>query len=606
MAYRASIADVFSCFPLASGLRKAAAIYISKGALSLCGSTAICRMHLDNFVMLLSLPLLTIAASTALGWNFVQNGTTGLLALEAIVVSPTLAILFDFAGTGSPGFTIGSPPHPAWGAFWNFQTNRATAIPVASDTFCASAGHLSNGSMVSIGGSFFPGSSTATDGYMALRIFEPCASPDGSGCTLFDNANVVRLAEDRWYPSAIRIFDGSLMIVGGTHVATVFYNTDRADSFEFFPRKDNGVVRQSRFLVRSGPANLFPRIFALPDGTVFMVAGNQSIIYNVETRTETILPDIPNGVRVTNPFDGTAVLLPLSPPDYAPEVLVCGGTTTSDRIPSTSLSSQDPASDQCSRIMLTPAGIARGWVVERMPERRVLSEMLLLPTGEVILLGGGQSGYAALASVRDPVGNSNADHPNLTPTLYNPNAPVGSRISKEGLPATSIPRLYHSTYTLTAMGNIFIAGSNPNPIFNTTVRFPTERRVEYLNPPYMSLPRPKLSGVPSKIAFNTNFTATLDLPQPADGNSALKVALMDLGYSSHAFHSSARLVWLDATLSNLQGITTLHIASPPNNRVYPPGPGYIFVTVGELTSEGAHVMIGSGASPPVPDQGRRI
>jgi len=53
-----------------------------------------------------------------------------------------------------------------------------------------------------------------------------------------------------------------------------------------------------------------------------MIATNQTIIYDIEKNTETILPDIPNGVRVTNPFDGTATLLPLSPPFYTPEVLV--------------------------------------------------------------------------------------------------------------------------------------------------------------------------------------------------------------------------------------------------------------------------------------------
>lgn len=34
--------------------------------------------------------------------------------------------------------------------------------------------------------------------------------------------------------------------------------------------------------------------------------------------------------------------------------------------------------------------------------------------------------------------------------------------------------------------------------------------------------------------------------------------------------------------------------------------GYIFLTVDDVTSEGAHVMVGTGASPPVPDQGIRI
>ena len=222
------------------------------------------------------------------------------------------------------------------------------------------------------------------------------------------------------------------MVVGGIHEATPFYNTDPVNSFEFFPPKDHGVPRLSAFLERSLPANLFPRyvihilvgskrgpipsircsLFSLPDGTVLMIANNQTIIYDVEKNTETILPDIPNGVRVTNPFDGTATLLPLSPPNYIPEVLVCGGSNSSDQIPSSQLSSQDLASDQCSRLTLTPEGIKKGWEVEHLLEPRMMPEMILMPNGQVLITNGARTGYAARNSVRDPVGNqSNADHP---------------------------------------------------------------------------------------------------------------------------------------------------------------------------------------------------
>ncbi|KAJ7174592.1 glyoxal oxidase N-terminus-domain-containing protein [Mycena filopes] len=216
--------------------------------------------------------LLATLASTLLdvvagaGWQFVQNGTSGILALEAIIVSPTLAVFFDFAATGAP---LQINNHSAWGALWNLETNEATALDVVSDTFCASGGLLEQ-------------------------------RDDGQ--------------QTRWYPSSLRIFDGSLMIIGGIHEATAFYNTDPVNSFEFFPSKDGGIPRPSAFLERSLPANLFPRGFALPDGKIFMVANNQSIIYDIEADTETLLPDLPNGVRVTNPFDGTATLLPLSPP----------------------------------------------------------------------------------------------------------------------------------------------------------------------------------------------------------------------------------------------------------------------------------------------------
>lgn len=76
---------------------------------------------------------------------------------------------------------------------------------------------------------------------------------------------------------------------------------------------------------------------------------------------------------------------------------------------------------------------------------------------------------------------------------------------------------------------------------------------------------------------------------------------MDLGFSLHSFHSSNRLVFLEHTLS-LNG-KTLTLSAPPNNRVYPPGPAYLYFTVDDVTSEGVRVMVGDGKNPPVRDQG---
>ncbi|KAG6897933.1 hypothetical protein C0992_008681 [Termitomyces sp. T32_za158] len=261
------------------------------------------------------------------------------------------------------------------------------------------------------------------------------------------------------------------------------------------------------------PCRTFYRSISLPDGRVFMVANNQTIIYDIETKTETILPDIPNGVRVTNPFDGTATLLPLSPPLYTPEILVCGGSNSSDTTPQAQHSPEDPASDQCSRILVTPEGIQRGWVLERMPEARVLPEMILLPDGRVLIINGAETGYAGYSS-NGTAAVSNSDHPALRPVLYDPNAPLGQRFSSDGLPSSEIARVYHSTVTLTPDGNIFVAGSNPNlnPNIVNNTRFPTEFRAEYLNPPYMNVARPELHNVPETLPFNHTFTVPVAIP----------------------------------------------------------------------------------------------
>ncbi|KAF5352140.1 hypothetical protein D9758_009246 [Tetrapyrgos nigripes] len=558
-----------------------------------------------------SIPIPSILAQTdsqGLGWHFVQNGSTQLTALEAIVVSPTLLVVFDRV-RGDPLQING---HQAWGAIWNTETNNVTAIDVLTDSFCASGGFLSNGTMVSVGGQpvEIPDGETVApdeDGLMGVRIWEPCLDPAGVNCTLFENPATHSLAEKRWYPTSLRIFDGSLMIIGGIRINTAFFNDKNlsTSSFEFFPKKDGGIPRPSEFLDRSLPANLFPRSFALPDGKILMIANNQTIIYDIETQTETILPDIPNGVRVTNPYDGTATLLPLSPPDYIPEVLVCGGTNATDQITNddvgAALSSQDPASDQCTRMILTPEGIEKGWELDdRMPEGRMMPEMILMPNGKVLVINGAETGFAAIATVRDPVGQSNADNAALTPVLYDPAAPLGNRFDREGLPTTDIARLYHSSVSLLPGGNIFIAGSNPGRGVHLDDKFPSEFRVEYLNPPYMTVPRPSLSSAQKKIGFNERFTVDVNIPEGLNASS-IKVSLMDLGFSTHAFHSSSRLVFLEATLSEDQ--KTLELVSPPNNRVYPPGPAWLYLTVDDVTSKGIQVMVGSGGTPPLPDEG---
>ena len=97
------------------------------------------------------------------------------------------------------------------------------------------------------------------DGRMGIRLFGPCEDAAGVNCTLFEDPATLHLSTTRWYTSSIRIFDGSLMVIGGIHESTPFYNTDPVNSFEFFPPKDGGVARNSSFLARSVPANLFPR-----------------------------------------------------------------------------------------------------------------------------------------------------------------------------------------------------------------------------------------------------------------------------------------------------------------------------------------------------------
>ncbi|KAF7338079.1 Copper radical oxidase [Mycena venus] len=381
--------------------------------------------------------------------------------------------------------------------------------------------------------------------------------------------------------------DGSAMIIGGSKKGGWINNaTVNNPTIEYFPPKSihnsNGMPIGLAFLQDTLNSNLFPIAFVLPDGNIFMAANNDAMLYNWKDHMERRLPLIPNGVRVTYPMAGTAVLLPLSPAnDYQPEILICGGSTIDDTRPGYEISSQEPASAQCSRMILTDAGIA-AWETEEMLQARLMPDAVLLPTGDVLIVNGAGTGISGYGNVLNQTGASNADQPVLTPMLYKPSAPHGSRFSSAGMPSSEIPRMYHSVATLVPDGRIMIAGSNPNLDRSEVKRGLRSREA------------------PKQLDFDHTTVLTIQLPSKVQENPDVKVVLMDFGYVTHAVHANSRLVYLKATLS--ADSVKLTITGPPNGNVYPPGPGWLFVVVDGVPSIAHHLMIGDGQDPEVDEK----
>ncbi|KAF8137769.1 glyoxal oxidase N-terminus-domain-containing protein [Mycena galopus ATCC 62051] len=507
-------------------------------------------------------------------WSLVQQGTSGVSGMQLIIVTETTALIFDKV-EHNPLMTENG--EPAWTAELNLNTHDVRPLHALSNTWCATGGFLGNGTFLSTGGN--PIVITGEDGLQALRFFTPCQ--DGK-CDIWENSSLVHTTSPRWYPGSVRLEDGSALIFGWMNNATA-----NNPSYEFYPPKN---INGNPFLATTLNANLFPIVMQLPDGTLFVAANQRAMIFNWQTNTETQLPGIPNGVRVSYPLSGSAVMLPLTPENnYTPEVMICGGSTIDDTADPLSLSSQIPASAQCSRLVLTTEGIAAGWKIESMPQARVMPDMVLLPDGRVVIVNGAQTGLAAYNSVRDVIGpNSNADHPAFTPVIYDPTGPAGRRFSSQGIPASAIPRLYHSTATLTPNGSILLAGSNPNTDITIGTEYQTEYRLEFYSPAYMSKPRPSYKDLPATVNYNSKFTLSVQLPTDT---TEVTVALMDLGFSTHGVHPDQRFVKLVSKLSADK--KTLTVTGPPTSQIYPPGPAFFF---------GHKTIIGTGASPPV-DQG---
>ncbi|TBU65526.1 copper radical oxidase [Dichomitus squalens] len=538
-------------------------------------------------------------------WTLVQKGSTGVHAMQLAIISETHALIIDKVEHNP--LTISG--HPAWAALYNLKTHALQPLSVQSNSFCAGGTFLSNGTLVNVGGNPVVEDHTAAadfgdvDGLQAIRIFEPCESDNVEKCTIYENHGRIRMASPRWYNTVLRISDGSAMIIGGSRKGGWINNgTTNNPTIEYFPPKSihdsNGLPIHLPFLVDTLNSNLFPIAFSLPDGSVFMAANRDAMVYNWKTNTERRLPRIPNGVRITYPMTGTGLLLPLSPENnYTPEILLCGGSTIDDTKAGYQISSQDPASSQCSRIVLTEAGIAAGWQVEQMPNARTMPDAVLLPTGDIVIVNGAGSGISGYGNVIGQVGESNADNPVLTPVFYDPSAAPGQRFSSAGMPTSNIPRLYHSVATLTPDGDVMIAGSNPN-LDRSEVKYGTEYRVEWLGPDYMNRERPQIvGGVPKLLGFGKTAKLQIRLPATVRQGSSVQVALMDLGYITHAVHANSRLVYLVNSLSS-DG-TALTITGPPDRNIYPPGPGFIYVVADGVPSMGVRLLVGDGSGPEV-------
>ncbi|KDR73602.1 hypothetical protein GALMADRAFT_71761 [Galerina marginata CBS 339.88] len=549
---------------------------------------------------------LTIGNRAASGWTLTQEGTTGVHAMQLVIISSTHALLIDKVEHNP--VTIDG--HPAWAALYNLENHSVKPLRMQSNSFCAGGTFLGNGTLINVGGNPVVETHTSAadfgdlDGLQAIRIFEPCDALSISNCKVYENHARIRMASPRWYNTVIRLSDGSAMIIGGARKGGWVNNaTVNNPTIEYYPPKDingsNGMPITLPFLVKTLNSNLFPVAFVLPDGKIFMAANRDAMIYDWETNTERYLPQIPNGIRVTYPMTGTALLLPLSPENnYRPEILLCGGSAVDDTKPGYKISSQDPASAQCFRMALDEEGINLGWQIEQMPEARIMPDAVLLPTGDIVIVNGGGSGISGYGNVVDQIGASNADNPVLTPVLYNPLAPAGQRFITESLPTSSIPRLYHSVATLTPAGNIMIAGSNPN-LDRSEIRYGTEYRVEWLSPPYMSRERPEITNTVQQLAFGQGVELHVNLPNGSSNN--MQVALMDLGFVTHAVHANSRLVYLEYSFH--LGVFT--ITGPANGNVYPPGPGWLYVVVDGVASEGRMVIVGSGEGPPVNEAATR-
>ncbi|KAF5459968.1 hypothetical protein F2P56_019872 [Juglans regia] len=407
-------------------------------------------------------------------WLLLLNNT-GVVAMHMALTNRNTVLMFDQTGSGPSAYRLqhrfngrrctGSRDDLqdsscyAHSVEYDISSNKIRPLRLYTDPWCSSGSFLSNGTLLQVGG--------YGRGSRSIRYFRPCGD---HLCDWRQSGRLLR--SDRWYASN-QLLPGNdrVIVVGGR----------RAFTYEFVPKRSpNEGAFDLPFLHRTydrnaGGNNLYPFLHLSSDGNLFIFANRDSILFNPrQNRVVKTYPRIPKVGARNYPSSGSSVILPL---DYKNkfqkvEVMVCGGST-----PGAFRAANEgrflKGLSSCGRMVIT--GNKHKWNMENMPGPRLLNDMLVLPTGHVLIINGAKHGCA---------GWNNARNASLQPYLYTPHQKLGRRFSV--LRATRIPRMYHSSAILLPDGRVLVAGSNPNNRYTfRNVAYPTELRLQAFVPHYM-------------------------------------------------------------------------------------------------------------------------
>ncbi|OAF57262.1 hypothetical protein VC83_04669 [Pseudogymnoascus destructans] len=490
-------------------------------------------------------------------YGFPQGAAAGEYVL--LGKAPVIALITTQGLNGKVTFVekSGTSTTPgSTGAYeWDPSANTFRTMHVKTDVFCSAGLVLPDkvGRQINIGG--WSGDST-----YGIRLYWPDGSPGTASVNDWqENYQELALQNGRWYPSAMVMANGSILVVGGENGS----NGPPVPTLELLPRAGGALYME--WLQRTDPYNLYPFLAVLPSGGIFVAYYNEAIILDEKTfATQKKLPNIPGAVNNplggrTYPLEGTMVLLPQHAPYTEPlGVLICGGSTPFGGY----------AIDNC--VSTVPEAANPTWTIEKMPSKRVMSCICALPDGTYLILNGAHVGVAGFGL---------ASNPNHNALLYDPTKPINSRISI--MANTTIDRFYHSEAILLQDGRVLVTGSDPE-----TDGLEQEYRIEAFIPPYLKTGRPVPSYTITDKDWKYGETVTVTVTLPSGG--VPKFSLMGAESSTHGNSMGQRTIFPAFTCTR----NSCTITAPPTAHVAPPGWHQLFLLEGGVPSKSQYVRIG--------------
>ncbi|HQT25328.1 MAG TPA: hypothetical protein PLK99_01865, partial [Burkholderiales bacterium] len=437
-----------------------------------------------------------------LGTWVTKENALKIVGVHAVVLhtGKVLYWCFDWRAVGQLGrnndYFQSLYNNPTLGSYQLWDPVTETAEPVKSigrNSFCAGQCQLPDGTILVVGGQDGAGGVEVTgewDKYLAALFG---GTDDGAqrDVQTYDPVNDAwsrwpDLADGRYYPTCLPLYDGNAFIVGGlSNLQQWVFSGGKwceNDQFEMILRgqAEAGPTPQKKFT----SADQYPIVVLLP--------GTHKLFVHIETKTSIWDLDSSSFVqgaefsppphdainqhvgRQTYPMQTGHVLLPLREGD-APRVLIVGGSTADNYDYNTQ--SDKPALLGAFIFEFDRDDPTRShWRLTGHPPTvgRLLADTVLLPDGTVFVVNGFSGGASSGHSDRFPTV--------MAAEIFDPVTETFATVAAN--PDPNHPRGYHSTAVLLPDGRVAVAG-------NTDAYNPGEPNdhddvsIQIFSPPYL-------------------------------------------------------------------------------------------------------------------------
>jgi hypothetical protein len=403
--------------------------------------------------------------------------------------------------------------------------------------FCNGAAFLADGRLLLCGGHGDPGGSSAHDGHGLVET------------TAFDPVQetfrlLAPMNDLRWYPTVTTLSDGSALVLSGstsrnpdlTWVINTLPQVYLPDTDSYRDLVDAFAQPEN---VEAHGEELYPRVFALPDGMAYKV-GSETSSWLLDAKQGGVWTRGPVTKQVRDRDYGGAVLRVF--PNTS-EIMIVGGG--------------GPPLSGAEVIDARSLPLTSFLEAAPMNTRRRHHDTTVLPDGRILVTGGCS-------------GSGFSDSPVTAAEIF-------ANGFWTVLPQSSAPRCYHSFALLLPDGSVLIGGGGQGAGLKIS-----ENTFERYYPDYHFKKRPVIAASPSAVRYGVPFR--IETP-----DTIARVTFSRLAAVTHAFDQNQRYVErpVDSLVDGALTVTVLADGWTP------PGDYLLFVVddMG-IPSEGRFVRIG--------------